>query len=67
MNQLSGDSIAKVFLQEEIALQGSSGSQAARGVPAWFNRSSALQCSAMPSSALTCPSDTVSSPWEALG
>ena len=60
MNQLSADSIAKVFLQEEMALQGSSRSQAGRGVPAWLNRSSAhstLPCPAVPSVAplIQCP------------
>lgn len=34
MKQLGGDSIAKVFFPEGMALQGSSRSQADRGVPA---------------------------------
>ncbi|CAM9818944.1 unnamed protein product [Bubo scandiacus] len=38
MNRLCGDSIAKVLFQEEMALQGSSRSQADRGVPAWPGR-----------------------------
>lgn len=38
MSQLGGDSIAEVFFQEEMALQGSSRSQAGRGMPVWPGR-----------------------------